>query len=166
MTIRQLLLGSVLAMAFGAPLRAATGPAMPGGELVAASGVFDVLNGDRQWLASIEYRLAPQQWGLRPWLGVAASEGTTWFASAGLLYTVQADGWRCSLGFAPSYYTTAVGKQLGQDLEFYTYAEVGYLFPDGQAINVRFGHISNAHLADKNPGAEILELGFSIPLPW
>ncbi len=166
MTIRQLFLGSVLVIAFGGPLRAATVPSMPGGELVAASGVFDVLNGDRQWLASVEYRLAPHICGLRPWLGVAASEGTTWFASAGLLYTVQTDGWRCSFGFAPSYYTTAVGKQLGQDLEFYSYGEVGYLCHDGEAINVRFGHISNAHLADKNPGAEILELGFSIPLSW
>ena len=166
MSIRQLIFGSMLVFELGGPLRSAPAASMPGGELVAASGVFDVLNGDRQWLASIEYRLAPQEWGLRPWLGVAASEGTTWFASAGLLYTVQADGWRCSLGFAPSYYTTAVGKQLGEDLEFYSFGEVGYHFQDHQALSVRFGHISNAHLADKNPGAEILELGYSIPLPW
>lgn len=150
----------------GASMRAqASGDSRP--ELLVGAGILNVLHDARpgQAMGSIEYRFPDYKWHLRPWVGLAQAEFGTWFASAGLLYTFKpADGWRLSAGWAPSYYDQAGGRNLGSDLEFYSFAEVGYELSGGNVISLRFGHLSNGGLADYNPGIETLQLSCSLPL--
>lgn len=163
-SLHGLVAGLLLLTHFGGQLQAERVAPAPGGEWLVSGGSFNVLSHDRQGLASVEYRLAAQKGNLRPWLGAAASANDAWFLSAGLLYTVPAPPdarWRFSLGFAPSYYQAGRGLQLGQHLEFYSFAEVGRAFRDGRVLNLRFGHLSNANLADHNPGAEVLQFGYA-----
>ncbi len=136
----------------------------PGSELVTGAGLLSVDRGEKQWLASADWRFSPLQWNIRPWLGAAFAERGTWYLSAGLVYILPlASGWRLSVGFAPTDYQAGAGKVLGDSLEFYSFAEAGYSSAKGQAVNLRFGHLSNAHLSDYNPGTEILMLNWSVP---
>ncbi len=143
---------------------AQTGMAPPGPELVAGAGLLSIDRGEKQWLASADWRFSSFKWNIRPWLGAAFAERGTWFLSAGVIYTLPMDsGWRMSVGFAPTDYRAGNGKFLGESLEFYSFAEAGYVRTSGQVFNLRFGHISNAHLASYNPGTEVLMLSWSVP---
>ena len=72
-----------------------------------------------------------------------------------------------SLVFTPSFgagfYDDGDGKKLGNDIQFRTTLEFSYQLKNNNRIGISFGHISNANLGDKNPGAEILSLSYQIP---
>lgn len=55
-------------------------------------------------------------------------------------------------------------KDLDYPLEFRSQVESGYEFTNGQRLGVAFGHISNADLGDDNPGTEILNLYYHVPV--
>jgi hypothetical protein len=136
-------------------------------ELVIGGGFVHFLQEDHgtQWMGVIEYRFQEVKWDLRPWVGVAYAEGGTNFASAGLLYTkAMANGLRFSVGFAPSYYEPGNGRDLGNDLNFYSFAEAGYVLKSSHVVSLRIGHLSNGGLADRNPGTETVQLSYSLPL--
>jgi hypothetical protein len=139
----------------------------PGPELVGGVGMLNALESGKQPFAFVDYRFAPVgSWGLRPWVGATVADRGTWFASAGLVYTLPLDSaWRLSGGLAPSYYEAGQGQKLGLDLEFYSYVEAGYVFHRGDALNLRFAHLSNAGLANSNPGTALLMLAYSVPWP-
>jgi hypothetical protein len=164
MKILRLAVISFLPLFFQARARAQVVVEAPGPELVAGGGLLNVDKGEKQWLASTDWRFAPVWTNLRPWLGAAWAERGTGYLSAGLVYTLPIrSGWRISVGFDPTDYRAGNGKFLGENFEFYSFAETGYAFANGQAVNARFGHISNAHLSDYNPGTELLMLNWSIP---
>lgn len=151
---------------FGASTKAETQERLPA-EWVIEAGVLNVLHDDEdeQWMGGLEYRLPEVKWGVRPWVGVAHAEEGTTLVSAGLIYTFKArSGWRLSAGWAPTYYDRGGGKDLGGDLEFYTFGEVGYEFRNHHALGLRFGHLSNGGFCDRNPGTETLMLSYSLPL--
>ena len=136
-------------------------------EMVTGVGVLNVLtdSADAHWLGTLEYRFDEVDWGIRPWVGLAQSERGTYFASAGLLYTYRtANGLRLSAGWAPTYYNRGDGQNLGGDLQFYSFGEIGYALKSRQVVSVRFGHLSNGGFSKPNPGIETLELTYSLPL--
>jgi hypothetical protein len=49
-------------------------------------------------------------------------------------------------------------------MEFYSFAEFAWRTPSGRGLRLRFGHFSNAGLGDINPGAEIGQLTYLMPL--
>ena len=71
------------------------------------------------------------------------------------------------LYFSPSfgigYYNDGSGKNLGNDIQFRTTLEFNYQLKNNNRIGISIGHISNANLGDKNPGAEILSLNYQVP---
>ena len=136
-------------------------------EIVTGAGVSNVLGGssDVHWLGLLEYRFREVDWHIRPWAGMAQSEQGTRFASAGLLYTYQATNRLCfSAGWAPTYYHAGDGENLGGDLQFQSFAEIGCILKNRQIVSVRFGHMSNGGFSKPNPGTETLELTYSFPL--
>ncbi len=66
-----------------------------------------------------------------------------------------------SFGFG--YYNNGSGKNLGNELQFRTTLEISYELLNNNRIGISLGHISNANLGDKNPGAEIISLTYQIP---
>ena len=69
------------------------------------------------------------------------------------------------VGFGPGYYDRHEGKDLGSQLEFYSFAEAGWEISPGRHLLVRLAHISNGSFADNNPGTELLTFGVSLRLP-
>jgi len=78
--------------------------------------------------------------------------------SAAYLYTgVQAEYnlgfFKITPSFAPGYYHSGNGKDLGSPLEFKSEVQMTFDLSDTTHFGMSYNHISNASLGDKNPGA-------------
>ena len=62
--------------------------------------------------------------------------------------------------FAPGYYNSGDGKDLGSVLEFKSEIQMSLNLSDSTEFGVSYNHISNASLGDKNPGANSYMLNF------
>ena len=65
--------------------------------------------------------------------------------------------------FGAGFYDDGDGKKLGNNIQFRTTFEVSYQLKNKNRIGLSFGHISNADIADKNPGVEILSFSYQVP---
>ncbi len=113
----------------------------------------------------LEYRHGEKLWIFKPWVGIEGTSDGAVYAAAGILVDVFL-GRRVvvtgSLG--AGYYEEGDGKDLGHELEFRSQIEIAYRFDDRSRLGLAFSHISNASIGDTNPGVEILNLYYSIPL--
>ena len=62
--------------------------------------------------------------------------------------------------FAPGYYNSGDGKDLGSALEFKTEIQMSLNLSDSTEFGMSYNHISNASLGTKNPGATIYTINF------
>ena len=62
--------------------------------------------------------------------------------------------------FAPGYYNSGDGKNLGSVLEFKSEIQMSLNLSDSTEFGMSYNHISNASLGDKNPGANSYMLNF------
>ena len=62
--------------------------------------------------------------------------------------------------FAPGYYNSGDGKDLGSALEFKTEIQMSYDLSNTTHLGMSYNHISNASLGDKNPGANSYVFNF------
>tara|TARA_B100000686_G_C16774262_1_gene967313 strand:+ start:143 stop:658 length:516 start_codon:yes stop_codon:yes gene_type:complete len=62
--------------------------------------------------------------------------------------------------FAPGYYNSGDGKDLGSALEFKSEVQISFDFSDSTELGMSYNHISNASLGDKNPGANSYMFNF------
>ena len=62
--------------------------------------------------------------------------------------------------FAPGYYNSGDGKDLGSVLEFKSEIQVSLNLSDSTEFGMSYNHISNASLGDKNPGANSYMINF------
>ncbi len=64
--------------------------------------------------------------------------------------------------FGAGLYRAGEGIELGSPVEFRSGLEVGLRFSGNSAILLNFYHLSNAGISDRNPGVEVLGLGYSL----
>ena len=62
--------------------------------------------------------------------------------------------------FAPGYYSSGDGKDLGHALEFKSEVQMSLNLSDSTQFGMSYNHISNASLGDKNPGANSYMINF------
>ena len=62
--------------------------------------------------------------------------------------------------FAPGYYNSVDGKDLGSALEFKSEVQMSLNLSDSTEFGMSYNHISNAGLGDKNPGANSYMVNF------
>ena len=62
--------------------------------------------------------------------------------------------------FAPGYYNSGNGKDLGSALEFKSEIQMSLNLSDSTEFGISYNHISNASLGDKNPGANSYMFNF------
>jgi len=62
--------------------------------------------------------------------------------------------------FAPGYYNSGDGKDLGSVLEFKSEVQMSLNLSDSTEFGMSYNHISNASLGDKNPGANSYMINF------
>jgi len=62
--------------------------------------------------------------------------------------------------FAPGYYNSGDGKDLGSAIEFKSEIQMSLNLSDSSELGMSYNHISNASLGDKNPGANSYMINF------
>ena len=62
--------------------------------------------------------------------------------------------------FAPGYYSSGDGKDLGHSLEFKSEVQMSLNLSDSTEFGMSYNHKSNASLGDKNPGANSYIINF------
>lgn len=133
--------------------------------LTLGAGFNEAFDGGENAFASVELRFTPVFVGLRPWAYASGSDEGALLLAGGLAYTIQGDcDWSLTFGFGPGYYDRHDDVELGDDLEFMSFAEIGYRLKNDSVISLRLAHVSNGSLADYNPGTELISLQYSIPL--
>lgn len=114
----------------------------------------------------VEYRHDQGLWYVKPWIGLEATSDGAFYPAGGFLldiYLFEDFVVTPSLGVG-AYFDQIGGEDLGNTLEFRTQIEVSYRFEDHARLGMAFSHISNAGIGDSNPGAEVLNLYYSLPL--
>jgi hypothetical protein len=158
-----------LALVIAAGLGAAA-PARADGDdpsfLVFGLGYYDV-NKQNNSAADfrLEYRHGEKLWIFKPWVGVEGTSDGAFYGAAGILIDVYF-GKRLVLtpSFGAGLYADGDGKELGHAVEFRSQIEIAYRFDNRARLGLAFSHISNASIGDKNPGVEILNVYYSLPL--
>lgn len=113
----------------------------------------------------LEYRHGEDFLWLKPWGGLeVTSDGAVWGGAGVLIDITFFDTVVLTGSFAPGLYEDGSGKDLGHTVEFRSQVELGYQFENRSRLSLAFSHISNASLDDDNPGAEVLNLYYHIPL--
>ncbi len=157
--------GLVLALAISlgaaAPLRAQD-PSF----LTFGAGYYDINKQDNSAADfRLEYRHGEKIWLFKPWVGVEATSDGAFYGAAGVLIDVFfGKRFVVTPSFGAGYYADGDGKDLGHEIEFRSQIEIGYRFDNRARLSLAFSHISNASIGDKNPGVEILNVYYSLPL--
>lgn len=162
MTFAAWLAGAVLAGPAVAPAMAqAKDPAF----LTFGVGAFDFNDDDSTGLLSFEYLSNGRFWVFQPILGAFATFEGSFYAYAGLgLDLFFGRRLVVTPSLAAGLYAEGGGKDLGSVLEFRSSIQLAYRFDDRSRLGVQFYHLSNASIADKNPGANALLLTYSMPI--
>ncbi len=135
----------------------------------AGLGVWDIGDDDDAADFRLEYR--PDStlfWKIKPWVGTEiTSDWSTW-TGAGILADFYLDDEE-SIYLTPSFgaglYTQGSSDlDLGSVIEFRSQIEGGFEFENAHRVGVAFGHISNASIDEDNPGTEILNVYYHVPV--
>jgi lipid A 3-O-deacylase len=123
-------------------------------DLTMALGGFDVSK-EATAMGQVEYRFSTDWSGFRPQAGLFATADSGVYVYAGIGYPVaMSEKWSLIPSLSGGYYSDGAGKDLGHDVEFYSQLRLEYRLSTGAGIGLGVGHISNAGVGDKNPGAE------------
>ena len=108
---------------------------------------------------------------LKPFAGIEITTDSAYYLIGGIylednlgdLMIGKENNWNLTPSFGAGYYEDGDGKKLGNKVEFRTTLEISYQFENRNRIGISFGHISNANIGKKNPGAEIISLSYQMP---
>lgn len=129
-------------------------------------GWFDVVQQDDEAVDfRLEYRHGEDFLWLKPWGGIeATSDGSVWGGIGVLMDITFFDTVVLTGSLAPGLYEDGGGKDLGSVFEIRSQVELGYQFGNQSRLAVSFSHTSNASVADDNPGVEVVNLYYHLPL--
>jgi len=108
---------------------------------------------------------------LKPFAGIELTSDSAFYLVTGIylednigeLVTGKNNNWNFTPSFGVGYYDDGDGKKLGNKIEFRTTIEFSYELVNKDRIGISLGHISNANIGSKNPGAEIISLSYQKP---
>ena len=108
---------------------------------------------------------------LKPFAGIEITSDSAFYLISGIylednigdLVTGNDNNWNVTPSFGVGYYDDGNGKKLGNKVEFRTTLEFSYQLVNKDRIGISFGHISNANIGNKNPGAEIISISYQKP---
>ena len=169
MTKRLALLAALFCLAFsGFGERAAAQVALNETPAVISGGIgwFDLVDSENEAVDfRLEYRHGDDFLWLKPWAGIeATTDGSVWGGIGVLMDIVFFERLVLTGSFAPGLYEDGDGKDLGHTVEFRSQVELGFQFENQSRVSVAFSHLSNAGLDDENPGVEVLNLYYHLPL--
>ena len=108
---------------------------------------------------------------LKPFAGIELTSDSAFYLISGIylednigdLVIGKNNNWNFTPSFGVGYYNDGNGKKLGSKVEFRTTLEFSYQLLNKDRIGISFGHISNANIGNKNPGAEIISISYQKP---
>ena len=119
-----------------------------------AAGVFGIQHqNDDLFRKSFLGRLSPITGGF-------LTENNTFYLYTGAQAEYDLGLFKITPSFAPGYYNSGDGKDLGSALEFKSEIQMSLNLSDSTEFGMSYNHISNASLGDKNPGANSYMLNF------
>ncbi len=130
-------------------------------------GYYDINDDDGAADFRLEYRDGHKYfWEVKPWAGAEVTSDTSIWLGGGVLLDLElAENFYAVPSFGAGFYEEGDSdKDLDYFLEFRSQIELAYEFQNQQRLGVAFGHISNAGLGDENPGTEILNLYYHVPV--
>ena len=156
-------------LAFSAPAKAQDGAVSADTSYLSlGAGIWDVTQDDDMATDfRVEYRHGDSLfWKIKPWAGVeGTTDGSIWGGVGVLADFKPADNIYITPSFGAGLYSQGGSdKDLDHVIEFRSQLEAGYEFMNQQRVGVAFGHISNANLGDDNPGTEILNVYYHVPV--
>lgn len=102
---------------------------------------------------------------ISPWVGVEGNSDRGVWGGAGLAFDVTLGR---SFYLTPTVGIGAYGrgrsKDLGSTLEFRSTLETGYRFDNEVRAGVYLSHLSNAGIASRNPGVNVIGASLSLPV--
>ena len=142
-------------------------PAIAQSDLVSLGvGWYDINDNEGAADFRLEYRWDKELlWVIEPWAGLEASSDGAVYAVAGILADMRiGDNFLITPSFGAGLYGDGSGKDLGHVIEFRSQVELGFELDNLSRIGIAAGHISNAGIGDSNPGTEIVNLYYHIPV--
>jgi hypothetical protein len=132
--------------------------------LAFGAGVFDVNDDQKSAEFHVEIRTDYDLWIFNPIAGFIVNTDLAAYGYAGL----QTDiffGRRIVLtpSLSVGWYERGDSKDLGHNIEFRSAVELAYRFDNRSRLGIQFYHLSNASLADENPGTEVLAITWARP---
>lgn len=124
-------------------------------------------NGSRQY--GVEYRFksfsGPWSFRLRPSIGFTVANDSAKYFYSDLKHDFYLnDHWLLTPSFGAGIFKDSSEIKLGSDFELRSGLEFAYQFNNKIRAGFAVFHTSNAGLADKNPGTEVLVFSLSIPM--
>lgn len=139
--------------------------ASPHDYLQAGVGYYDLFDDKDAASFNLEYQFEDVYYGLRPVVGAMATSDSAAYGYAGARWDVPITAnWLIAPTFNIGAYRNGDGKNLGHGLEFRSGIEVAYAFEDETRLGLHLSHISNASIGDSNPGTEILQATYAVPV--
>jgi hypothetical protein len=111
----------------------------------------------------VEYRHHSGLWRFRPWIGLEATSDEAVYGVGGIRYE-QPVGPLVILtaSVGGGVFADGGGKPLNHVLQFRSQFEAALRLGEVSRLGVALSHISNASLAEQNPGAEVLTLYYAV----
>ena len=97
---------------------------------------------------------------LSPITGGFLTENNAFYVYTGAQAEYDLGSFTITPSFAPGYYSSGDGKDLGHVLEFKSEIQMSLNLSDTTEFGMSYNHISNASLGDKNPGANSYMINF------
>ena len=97
---------------------------------------------------------------LSPITGGFLTEKNAFYLYTGAQAEFDLGAFTITPSFAPGYYNSGNGKDLGSALEFKSEVQMSLNLSDSTEFGMSYNHISNASLGDKNPGANSYMINF------
>jgi len=97
---------------------------------------------------------------LSPITGGFLTENSAFYFYTGVQTEYDLGLFTITTSFAPGYYNSGDGKDLGHVLEFKSEIQMSLNLSDSTEFGMSYNHISNASLGDKNPGANSYMINF------
>ena len=130
-------------------------------------GQFDANDSYDSYEQRIEYLYEKnliESYKLMPFVGLMVNAESGKYFYTGLRKDFNlSSNWNITPSFAIGYYDRGSSKDLGHNVEFRSQIEVSYRTSNKNRMGISINHISNASIADQNPGTESIVLSFIRP---
>lgn len=130
-------------------------------------GQFDANDSYDSFEQRVEYlsnKVFVKKYNLKPFVGLMLNTDSGKYLYSGLRKDISlSNRWNITPSFAVGYYDRGSSKDLGHNLEFRSQLELSYSLNSQNRIGISLNHISNASIADTNPGTESLVLSLIRP---